>query len=41
MKILYTLDWYLGRSIYGKKRYEKFAVFLYWLANTIEDNAQE
>ena len=37
MKILHTSDWHLGRSLYGRKRYEEFAAFLDWLARTIED----
>lgn len=37
MKILHTSDWHLGRTLYGKKRYEEFEAFLAWLAKTIED----
>lgn len=37
MKILHTSDWHLGRSLYGRKRYEEFAAFLDWLSQTIED----
>jgi exonuclease SbcD len=37
MKILHTSDWHLGRSLYGRKRYEEFSAFLDWLAQTIED----
>ena len=37
MKILHTSDWHLGRSLYGRKRYEEFSSFLDWLAQTIED----
>jgi len=36
MKILHTSDWHLGRSLYGKKRYEEFAAFLDWLVQTIK-----
>ncbi len=36
MKILHTSDWHLGRSLYGRKRYEEFEVFLDWLAETIQ-----
>jgi len=36
MKILHTSDWHLGRSLYGRKRYEEFSAFLNWLAQTIE-----
>lgn len=37
MKILHTSDWHLGRSLYGRKRYEEFSEFLDWLSNTIEE----
>ena len=37
MKILHTSDWHLGRSLYGRKRYEEFSAFLDWLAQVIED----
>ena len=37
MKILHTSDWHLGRSLYGRKRYEEFSAFLDWLTQTIED----
>jgi DNA repair protein SbcD/Mre11 len=37
MKILHTSDWHLGRSLYGRKRYEEFSAFLDWLARAIED----
>ena len=36
MKILHTSDWHLGRTLYGRKRYDEFAAFLDWLADTIE-----
>ena len=36
MKILHTSDWHLGRSLYGRKRYEEFSAFLDWLVQTIE-----
>lgn len=36
MKILHTSDWHLGRSLYGRKRYDEFAAFLNWLLHTIE-----
>ena len=35
MKILHTSDWHLGRSLYGRKRYQEFASFLDWLAEII------
>lgn len=37
MRILHTSDWHLGRSLYGRKRYEEFSAFLDWLVQTIED----
>lgn len=36
MKILHTADWHLGRSLYGRKRYDEFACFLDWLSATME-----
>jgi exonuclease SbcD len=36
MRLLHTSDWHLGRALYGRKRYEEFAAFLDWLADTIE-----
>lgn len=38
MKILHTSDWHLGRSLYGRKRYQEFAAFLDWLVKTIEQH---
>ena len=37
MKILHTSDWHLGRSLYGRKRYDEFSAFLDWLVQTIEE----
>ena len=37
MRILHTSDWHLGRSLYGKKRYEEFEKFLTWLEKTIKE----
>ncbi len=36
MKIIHTSDWHLGRTLYGRKRYEEFEAFLAWLAETIQ-----
>lgn len=36
MRILHTSDWHLGRSLYGRKRYEEFAAFLAWLEELLE-----
>ena len=35
MKVLHTSDWHLGRSLYGRKRYEEFSAFLDWLTDLI------
>ena len=37
MRLIHTSDWHLGRSLYGRKRYDEFSEFLDWLAQTIED----
>ncbi len=37
MKFLHTSDWHLGRSLYGRKRYDEFSAFLDWLSATIEN----
>ena len=39
MRVLHTSDWHIGRTIYGRKRYEEFEAFLTWLAETIQQNA--
>ena len=39
MKILHTSDWHIGRTLYGRKRYEEFGAFLDWLAETVQRNA--
>lgn len=36
MKILHTSDWHIGRTLYGRKRYEEFENFLTWLAESIQ-----
>ncbi|AJQ95233.1 exonuclease SbcCD subunit D C-terminal domain-containing protein [Gynuella sunshinyii] len=36
MRILHTSDWHLGRSLYGRKRYDEFSAFLDWLMVIIE-----
>lgn len=35
MKLLHTSDWHLGRTLYGKRRYDEFEAFLNWLAQII------
>ena len=35
MRILHTSDWHIGRTFYGKKRYEEFEEFLAWLSDLI------
>jgi DNA repair protein SbcD/Mre11 len=39
MKVLHTSDWHLGRTLYGRKRYDEFDAFLAWLAETIDREA--
>lgn len=39
MKIIHTSDWHIGRSLYGRKRYEEFEAFLNWLADYIREEA--
>ncbi len=41
MKIIHTSDWHIGRSLYGRKRYEEFEAFLAWLAQAIEQEKVE
>lgn len=38
MKILHTSDWHIGRTLYGRKRYEEYEAFLTWLEETIQQN---
>jgi exonuclease SbcD len=38
LKLLHTSDWHIGRTLYGRKRYEEFEAFLTWLAETIRQN---
>ncbi|CCB91843.1 Nuclease sbcCD subunit D [Waddlia chondrophila 2032/99] len=38
MRVLHTSDWHIGRTLYGRKRYEEFEAFLAWLAETIQQN---
>ena len=38
MRVLHTSDWHIGRTLYGRKRYEEFEAFLTWLAVTIQQN---
>lgn len=35
MKLIHTSDWHIGRSLYGRKRYEEYRSFLAWLADLI------
>ena len=37
MKILHTSDWHLGRTLYGRRRYEESAAFLDWLTGQIRE----
>lgn len=36
MKVIHTSDWHIGRSLYGRKRYDELAAFLNWLAGLVE-----
>lgn len=38
MRILHTSDWHIGRTLYGRKRYEEFEAFLTWLVQAIQQN---
>ncbi|GAB7081099.1 exonuclease SbcCD subunit D C-terminal domain-containing protein [Megalodesulfovibrio paquesii] len=38
LKLLHTSDWHIGRTLYGRKRYEEFEAFMSWLAETIQQN---
>lgn len=38
MKLFHTSDWHIGRTLYGRKRYEEFEAFLTWLAEMIQRN---
>ena len=38
LRLLHTSDWHIGRTLYGRKRYEEFEAFLTWLAETIQQN---
>ena len=37
MKVLHTSDWHIGRSLYGRKRYDEFEAFLNWLVHVTEE----
>ena len=37
MRILHTSDWHLGRTLYGKKRYDEFEAFLEWLLKILKE----
>jgi len=39
MKILHTSDWHIGRTLYGRKRYDEFEAFFGWLVETIQQQA--
>lgn len=36
MKVLHTSDWHIGRSLYGRNRYEEFGEFLEWMSSTVQ-----
>ncbi len=35
IRLLHTSDWHIGRTLYGRKRYEEHALFLDWLVDTL------
>lgn len=35
IKIIHTSDWHIGRTLYGRKRYEEFEAFFNWLAELL------
>lgn len=37
MKIIHTSDWHIGRSLYGRKRYEETEAFLDWMVKLIRE----
>ncbi|OVE77951.1 exonuclease sbcCD subunit D [bacterium F16] len=37
MKVIHTSDWHIGRSLYGRKRYDEFEQFLDWMVEAIQD----
>jgi exonuclease SbcD len=41
LKIIHTSDWHIGRSLYGRKRYEEFAAFLNWLVDYMKNEEIE
>jgi exonuclease SbcD len=41
LKILHTSDWHLGRSLYDRKRYDEFGMFLEWLVEFIRTEKKD
>lgn len=41
MKLLHTSDWHLGRTLYGRRRYEEFEAFLDWLVERMVEQGTE
>lgn len=37
MNIIHTSDWHLGKTLYGKKRYDEFERFLSWLIQLLHE----
>jgi exonuclease SbcD len=35
LRILHTSDWHIGRTLYGRRRYDEFTAFFDWLYDTI------
>jgi DNA repair protein SbcD/Mre11 len=41
MKIIHTSDWHLGKTLYGRRRYDEFSAFFQWLLDLAErENAE-
>lgn len=41
MKLLHTSDWHIGRTLFGRKRYDEFSSFLSWLIDTLQHHQIE
>lgn len=39
VRLIHTSDWHIGHQLYGRKRFEEFALFFDWLAGYIEQQS--